>query len=195
MKVRERLCLANALNSLALLVLTFAIPASASEEQDWLDSLSSAPQKTAPTEAAIVEKQKTFSEMATQGTRNGRHLRAHADWNLKNGNIDQSLKLLEKALELNKTDFDIRTDYANTLEKKVLEQNKQDPKTYNLCVKQWFYIYKTSEFLEDSTLAARHLKDLTGNQPTMLSTAKSYLPKVLMPEESPEICSEPSQVP
>ncbi|MBY0359299.1 MAG: hypothetical protein K2W82_14960 [Candidatus Obscuribacterales bacterium] len=127
-------------------------------------------------------KLETISELLTKSSRNGRQLRAHADLNLRNGNIDQAIKLLEQAIELDAFDLDNRHAYAEALEKKLAKEKTRDPHLYNLCVKQWFYLYKNTDFMEDSSLASRHLKDLTGLAPKVFYSAKSYLAKVLLPE-------------
>lgn len=133
--------------------------------------------------------------LLTKGSNNSRQLRAHADLYIKRGNIDESLKLLEQAMEINPSDSDTRLAYAIALEKKVLGQSPKDPHTYNLCIKQWLYLYKSAEFLEDNQMAANHLKGLCGEAPKRLQTAKAYLASVMLPDETETQNSEPIQVP
>jgi hypothetical protein len=101
---------------------------------------------------------------------------------LKNSRIDTAIKLAEESLEIEPDNTDGRQIYADALERKLKKQDPMDPHTFNMCVKQWYYLYKNAEYSEISKTAAQHLKALTGRPPAVYTNAKMYLSKVLVPE-------------
>lgn len=185
---------------LAVLLLLGAGPVRANEESDWVKAL-----KGSPLEPGSMNKSGQKSETSSNddaATINGLNptdLRSHASAHLKDGDIESAIKLVERAIELQPEDTDGRQIYADALEQKLKAQVQRDPHTFNQCVKQWYFLYKNSEYPEMGNLAAKHLKDLTGRSPYMWPAAKMYLGKVLMAEigndgANATISEEPTQI-
>jgi tetratricopeptide (TPR) repeat protein len=131
--------------------------------------------------------------------RNPTELRTHADVYLKNGDVENAIILVEKAIELQPEDTDGRQIYADALEQKLKAQTERDPHTFNQCIKQWYFLFKNAEYPEMANLAAKHLKDLSGKSPYVWPTARMYLTRVLLPEQgstesAPQISEEPVQI-
>ncbi len=158
--------------------------AEASEESDWLEALSGPTRQR--TEAVAPSAGVIRSDiLATEGRQSVAKLRTHADANLRSGNFAAALVLLEKALELCPDDVETRTLHAQALQTKLERTHSQDPVLFNDCVKQWCYVLKNNEFLEDSKIAEAHLVDLTGKKPKLFGVG-AYLRSVLKPEPEPE---------
>ncbi|MBX9573581.1 MAG: hypothetical protein K2X77_32060 [Candidatus Obscuribacterales bacterium] len=124
-------------------------------------------------------------------------LRSHAKTHLKKGQIKTARKLAERAIELDSENTDGRQIYAEALRAILKRQSPRDPHTYNLCVKQWYWLSKHSEFDDDANAANAALKEITGVAPAVWLRPKSYLSKVLMPEDgvtAAELADEPDQV-
>lgn len=102
---------------------------------------------------------------------------------LRTGNIERALKLLQKAVETEPDNLDMRVTYAGALEKKLRKQKDRDPKLYNFCVKQWLYVAKKTTYRDQNLEAAEHLKNLTGVQLHRFEPSKMFLSKVLIPED------------
>lgn len=193
-----------------LLLLTLLLVSGAScradEEEDWLTSIKHASpdptSSTAGTEDATGSHAPSkigTNEYGTLDTTNFASMRSHASAHLKAGHVDTAIKLVEQALEMRPDDTDCRQIYADALEAKVRSQVERDPHTFNLCVKQWYFLYKNAEYPEIGTTAATHLKELTGKSPYVWPTPKLFLSRVLMPElpgtsSTPLASEEPVQV-
>lgn len=161
----------------------------ADEASDWLNSLkSSSPEPASTTAAAPAEptsdadEDNSLNMYGNLSRNNAISLRQHAAAHLKNNHEDIAIKLVEESLELEPENTDGRQIYADALEKKLKKQDPMDPHTFNMCVKQWYYLYKNAEYSEISKTASQHLKQLTGHPPAVYATAKMYLSKVLIPE-------------
>jgi hypothetical protein len=172
----------------ALLLLA---PARADEDaDDWVRSLKgSSPEPVsttapAPAESAAsdADEDRALNEYGNLSRSNPQSLRTHAAAHLKNSRIDTAIKLAEESLEIEPDNTDGRQIYADALERKLKKQDPMDPHTFNMCVKQWYYLYKNAEYSEISKTAAQHLKALTGRPPAVYTNAKMYLSKVLVPE-------------
>lgn len=141
------------------------------------------------------------NEYGTLDTLNAASLRSHAKNHMKKGHYKMARKLAEKAVAGDPENTDGRQIHAEALEAILKKQDPKDAHDFNLCVKQWFYLFRHAEFDDDRGVAAHHLKTLTGSTPQPWMKTKSYLSKVLMPEEhedeeATEIASEePPQVP
>jgi len=168
------------------------------EGADWVKAL-----KSTELEPNEQETKKTASKDAedTNGidVRNPSELRTHASSYLKDGDVENAIILVEKAIELQPEDTDGRQIYADALEQKLKAQTERDPHTFNQCIKQWYFLFKNAEYPEMANLAAKHLKDLSGKSPYIWPTAKMYLTRVLMSEQgatesAPQISEEPVQI-
>jgi hypothetical protein len=102
---------------------------------------------------------------------------------LRSGSLDAALRSLQKAVEMAPGDMDKRTLYAQALQKKLMKQDKKDPAFYNFVVKQWFYVYKHAEYIDQTIEAKQQLKQLCGTVPKPLERSRNYLGRVLLPEE------------
>lgn len=115
-------------------------------------------------------------------------LRLEGEQAIRLGNTDRAIQLLQKALELQPGDMDGRILYASALEKKLMKQKsrKRDPKLFNFCVKNWYYIWKKSEFHDQKAQARNHLDKLTGTVPKWREKPQKYLQRVLLAEDGSE---------
>lgn len=173
-----------------LSALLLAAPVCADEADEWVSSLKSSspePRSTtapAPAETAESEEDRTLNEYGNLSRSNPVSLRTHAAEHLKHNHLDTAIKLVEESLELEPDNTDGRQIYADALFKKLKTQDPMNPHTFNMCVKQWYYLYKNSEYSDISKTAVDKLKQLTGKSPAMYPTAKMYLGRVLEPETS-----------
>lgn len=103
---------------------------------------------------------------------------------LRMGNIDTALVALQKAVELAPLDMDKRTLYATALEKKLAKQKDKDPALYNFVVKQWLFIFRKAEFIDQTLEAKGHLLRLTGTAPKAFEKSEKFLARVLVPEDA-----------
>lgn len=134
-------------------------------------------------EPSRTESETAQNQYGTLDTLSAASLRQHAKSHMKKGHVKTARRLAEKAIELDSENTDGRQIYAEALRVIVKRQNPRDPHTYNLCVKQWYWLSKHSEFDDDTSAANAALKDLTGVTPQVWMRTKAYLSKVLMPEE------------
>jgi hypothetical protein len=109
-------------------------------------------------------------------------LRLEGESSLREGNIDRALMVLQRSVEMGPGDIDGRILYAQALEQKLTAQKVRDPELYNFCTRQWFYVFKKSEFPDQSIQARAHLINLTGIAPRHWDTEQKYLAKVALPE-------------
>lgn len=159
----------------------------ASEEGDWLKSLNEA-DSASPTRLAArtpeqgADADSSISDASLHGL-TAPTLRTRAEHALKAGNYKTAIRLLERCLELAPADNDARLLYAQSLRMRIEKTHSKDPVLFNQCVKQYFSVFKNSDFLEDSKVAERHLEELTGRRPRLLSKPGGYLRSVLKPED------------
>lgn len=99
------------------------------------------------------------------------------------GNIDNALVVLQRAVELAPLDMEKRLLYAQCLEKKLMKQKKKDPGLYNFLVKQYLFIYRKAEFIDQTLQARSELVHLTGTVPKMFEKSEKYLARVMVPED------------
>jgi hypothetical protein len=112
-------------------------------------------------------------------------LRLDGEQCIRVGNIERAIKVLQRAVETEPLDMDGRCLYATALEKKLMKQKTRDrdPKLYNFCIKQWYYIWKECEFEDQKTQALKHLNTLTGKVPGRFDRRNSFLKKSLIAED------------
>jgi hypothetical protein len=103
------------------------------------------------------------------------------------GDIDRAITALQKAVEMSPMDMDKRILYAEALEKKLVSQKPRDPKLYNFLLKQWLFIAKKAEFIDQSLQGRAHLTHLCGTAPKAWERTDKFLARVLIPEDSSEI--------
>jgi hypothetical protein len=100
---------------------------------------------------------------------------------MRMGNEEAGLTALQRSVEISPNDMDARTAYANALEHKLTNQKDKDPALYNFVIKQWFFIYKNTEFIDQTLEAKSHLLHLSGSAPKPLEKTDKYLARVLVP--------------
>jgi hypothetical protein len=112
-------------------------------------------------------------------------LRLDGEQCIRVGNIERAIKVLQRAVETEPLDMDGRVLYATALEKKLMKQKakSRDPKLYNFCIKQWYYVAKECEFEDQKTQALKHLQVLTGNIPGRFDRNGKFLKKNLIAED------------
>lgn len=104
---------------------------------------------------------------------------------LRRGDLDNALRTLQRCVELAPGDMDKRILYSQCLEKKLMKQKHKDPVLYNFLVKQWYFIYKKSEFPDQVMNARERIAHLSGTIPKPMEREKTFLARVLIPEDGP----------
>lgn len=169
--------------ALTLLLAVFScqvlvLPTFADEASDWLKSI-----KSNELDPGVETKTSAvLPEHPTAIPNNPGSLRAHAAAKLKDGDFEAAITLVEKAIEFYPEDAESRQIYADALESKLNSRSVRDPKVYNQCVKQWYFVYKHATDPAMANAAGEHLRNLTRKSPFVYPTAKMYLSRVLMPE-------------
>jgi hypothetical protein len=102
------------------------------------------------------------------------------------GHIDRALTVLQRSIEMAPGDIDGRILYAQALEQKLTAEKVRDPALHNFCIKQWFFVFKKSEFPDQMIQARAHLVNLTGVAPRRWDNEQKYLAKVALPETGSE---------
>jgi hypothetical protein len=113
-------------------------------------------------------------------TSNG--LRLEGENSLRTGDLDRAILVLQKSVEMAPFDMDGRQLYAEALEKKLAKEKGNDPVLFNFVVKQWLFMYKQSEFIDQKVFALSHINNLTGTAPKRFENEKKFLTRVLRPE-------------
>ncbi len=116
------------------------------------------------------------------GTSTSSALRLEGEQSMRFNNIDRAVLVLGKSVEMSPADMDGRILYAEALEKKLMRQKTQDPQLHNLVVKQWLYIAKKADYMDQKMQGTKHLSSLTGQRPRMWETEDRFLARVLVPE-------------
>jgi tetratricopeptide (TPR) repeat protein len=102
------------------------------------------------------------------------------------GNLDTALTALQRSVEMAPLDVEKRLLYAQCLEKKLMKQKKKDPALYNFLIKQYLFIYRKAEFVDQTMQARAQLVHLTGTAPKMFEKSEKFLSRVLIPEDGSE---------
>jgi hypothetical protein len=115
------------------------------------------------------------------GTSTADSLRMSGEQYLRMGDVDKAIVALQKSVEMSPSDMDGRILYATALEKKLKSQEDRDPQLYNFLVKQWLYVQKKADFLNQNAQGAAHLVALTGTSPRRYESRDRFLSRVLVP--------------
>jgi hypothetical protein len=111
------------------------------------------------------------------------------------GNIDTALTALQRSVEMAPLDMEKRLLYAQCLEKKLMGQKKKDPALYNFLIKQYLFIFRKAEFIDQTMQARSELVHLTGTAPKMFEKSEKFLGRVLIPEDGSEKVAVSKKVP
>lgn len=123
------------------------------------------------------------NQILEMGTMPANALHLEGENMLRRGDLDGALVDLQKAVEMAPMDIDKRVLYAQALEQKLMKQKPKDPKLYNFLVKQWFFIYKKAEFVDQSLQAKQHIMHLSGTIQKPWERDKTFLTRVMIPED------------
>lgn len=110
-------------------------------------------------------------------------LRMEGEQAMRMGNYDRAITVLQRAVEMTPWDMDGRILYSQALERKLMRQRDRDPKLYNFLVKQWLFVAKKADFMDQSLQGMNHLAKLTGTSPSKWESAGKFLKRVLIPED------------
>jgi hypothetical protein len=97
------------------------------------------------------------------------------------GNLNRAIMVLQKSVEMAPSDMDGRILYATALEKKLTGQSDRDPQLYNFLVKQWLYVLKKADFMDQNAQGQAHLVALTGTYPRKYESRARFLSRVMLP--------------
>jgi hypothetical protein len=125
----------------------------------------------------------TSDQFLEMGVPTADGLRMEGEQSLRIGDLNRAITVLQRSVEMSPSDLDGRVLYAEALEKKLMKQKEKDPALFNFLVKQWFFVFKSAEFLDETTLAVEHLTLLTGTSPKRLEKPEKFLGRVLIPED------------
>jgi hypothetical protein len=120
-------------------------------------------------------------QMLELGTPTADSLRLEGEQFMRMGNLDRAIQVLQKSVEMQPSDMDGRILYATCLEKKLRNQHDRDPQLYNFLVKQWFYVMKKADFLDQNAMGQTHLVALTGTVPRKYESKGRFLQRVMLP--------------
>ncbi len=118
------------------------------------------------------------------GTPTADSLRMSGEQYLRMGDVDKAIVALQKSVEMSPSDMDGRILYATALEKKLKSQEDRDPQLYNFLVKQWLYVKKKADFLNQNAQGQAHLVALTGTSPRRYESRERFLSRTLVPVDS-----------
>ncbi len=184
---KSRLNKVLSLSSAVLVLALFGPACVADEEADWVDSLkeSSVEPGLRARALKIGEPDNEKSDLLkVVNNQSPASKRTHAASQMRDGNFDLAIQLIEEVLEVQPEDNEARQIYADALETKWKSRSlNRDPHLFNQCVKQWYYLYKNAEYPTIVSVAGNHLRELTGKSPYVWPTAKMYLKRVLLPEQ------------
>ncbi|MBS2004886.1 MAG: tetratricopeptide repeat protein [Candidatus Obscuribacterales bacterium] len=126
------------------------------------------------------------------------HFGAAADYNLRNGQIDQALETSRKALRRDPDNIEAHVYYAEALERKLVSLKEADPDLMKECISEWLVVYRSEvgeekglgfhgisvmgHLFEDEGYAIRarqRLKAIAGRAPHPWETNARYLKNVL----------------
>ena len=65
----------------------------------------------------------------------------------------------------------------------MMEKDKKDPTLYNFIIKQWFFVYQKSDYLDQKMQGWSRIKQLTGTVPKAFEKPQKFLARVLIPED------------
>ncbi len=160
----------------AVLVLGLAPLAVAQSSPDWIKDTSAIGQSQNGTVRS--------DQILELGTCPPSALQLEGEHSLRIGNIEHALTALQRSVELAPLDMEKRILYAQALEKKLSQKKTdQDPTLYNFLIKQYLFIYRKSEFIDQTMLAKSRLVSLTGTAPKSFERSEKFLARVMIPED------------
>lgn len=182
-----------ALFSFSVFSVAAGASASASEESDWLNAI--APRSAAPRAEDVHAGAGVIRSdvLATEGEQSFHKLRTHAEANLKSGNYEVALMLLDKALDISPTEIDARILHAQALQMKYQRTRGQDPELFEETVREWLYVSKKAEFLEERQSAESRLMELTGRKPKFWESSDAYMKLVTQTRKAGTLAEQPEQ--
>jgi hypothetical protein len=133
------------------------------------------------------QKPVSSDQMLDISTSSSSALRMEGEQLIRVNNIDKAVAVLARSVEMSPADIDGRILYAEALEKKLQRQTTRDPQLHNLAVKQWLYIAKKADYMDQKVQGIKHLTSICGSKPRMLETEDRFLARVLMPEENQQV--------
>jgi hypothetical protein len=116
-------------------------------------------------------------------------LRMEGEQLIRVNKLDKAISVLAKSVEMSPEDMDGRILYAEAMEKKLAHQTPKDPQLHNLAVRQWLYIAKKGQYMDQKVQGMKHLSNICGTKPRMLETEDRFLARVLMPEENQQVAN------
>jgi tetratricopeptide (TPR) repeat protein len=160
------------------LVLLLSQPGLAKESDDYDFVMNTSSINNAGRDGTV-----TSEQLLELGTPTPDSLKLTAQECSRKGNLNKAIMNYQRAVEMDPTSVDTRAEYAAALEKKLRGQKDRDPKLFNFVIKQWLFVYRKADFLDEKQLSSDHLVALTGIAPNRHERTKGYLAKVLMPED------------
>ncbi len=125
----------------------------------------------------------TSDQMLDISTSNSSALRMEGEQLIRVNKIDKAVTVLAKSVEMSPADMDGRILYAEALEKKLAQQTTKNPQLFNLAVKQWLYVAKKGDYMDQKVQGLKHLSNICGSKPRMLETEDRFLSRVLRSED------------
>jgi hypothetical protein len=178
-----------------VLMSTMAPCAVAGGETDWMKDTSGVGDGSEPKvdwikDTSGIGQSKNGSVRSDQilelGTCPPSALQLEGEHAMRIGNIDNALTALQRSVEMAPLDMEKRLLYAQCLEKKLMGQKKKDPALYNFLIKQYLFIFRKAEFIDQTMQARAELVHLTGTAPKMFERSEKFLARVLIPEDGSE---------
>lgn len=175
-----------------MLVATFAPSAVASDNTDWMNDDTGVGDKSNGKGDWIKDTSKIgqsnngqvrSDQILELGTCPPSALQLEGEHAMRIGNLDNALTALQRSVEMAPLDMEKRLLYAQCLEKKLMGQKKKDPALYNFLIKQYLYVYRQAEFIDQTMIARAALVHLTGTAPKRFEKSEKFLSRVLIPED------------
>jgi hypothetical protein len=135
----------------------------------------------------IVHKEQapvSSDQMLDISTSDSSALRMEGEQLIRVNKIDKAIAVLGKSVEMSPGDMDGRILYAEALEKKLARETTHNPQLFNATVRQWLYIAKRGDYMDQKVQGLKHLATICGTKPRMLETEDRFLARVLKPEDS-----------
>lgn len=160
---------------ISLIACAMAIGPASGKEADWIKDTSA----IGKSNNGVVSSDQ-FLEL---GVPTSNALRLEGEQSMRIGSLDRAIMVLQRSVEMAPLDMDGRILYAEALEKKLVKQKERDPALFNFVVKQWLFVAKKADFLDQSMQGMSHLMALTGTRPKKFEREAKFLARVLIPED------------
>lgn len=150
---------------------------------------------------SLSQKSKGFIEMdevLVNGQRNAHQLTLVGNQAVRRGEYDRAIRILTKAVQLNRDDMDAHLHLAEALTQKVESQEEKDPYIFEKAIREWLIVYRgevgdekgltwrgigfmTDRYADEDRgiLAKKELVKLTGHAPKMWETDTKYVTRML----------------